>query len=432
MRRVLLGKFTDATLNLRRRHVKGMPKRGRSIPKRGKVPSQMQKAAALPPLLKDLNERTVLDAIRTAAPISRAEISRRVGISKPTVSLALQSLLDAGLVRETEPEPGRPTYGATFFDVVPEAGLVLGLDVGAHFLRGAICDLRGEVRARQDIELDGADAEGAIDAIAGLLRMLGSASGLPTERLDCAVVGVPGVVDADTGRLTLATNVPGLEGRDWAGDLRERLGLPVTVENDINLAAVGERWRGIAQGVEDFVFLSVGTGLGAGLVLRGELHRGRNGAAGEVDLVAAGRDDEIDPCATAVSALAAKLVAGNGRRTTLQPPFDVRAIFGAARVGDDVARVVVEEEARRIALHIAPIAAVSDVALVVLGGGIGANADLLLEPIRARLAEWLPYPPRVEVSSLGDGAVLTGALAVGLRSAVDSVFANRRPLVRPG
>jgi predicted NBD/HSP70 family sugar kinase len=195
---------------------------------------------------------------------------------------------------------------------------------------------------------------------------------------------------------------------------------------------VGERWRGIAQGVEDFVFLSVGTGLGAGLVLRGELHRGRNGAAGEVDLVAAGRDDEIDPCATAVSALAAKLVAGNGRRTTLQPPFDVRAIFGAARVGDDVARVVVDEEARRIALHIAPIAAVSDVALVVLGGGIGANADLLLEPIRARLAEWLPYPPRVEVSSLGDGAVLTGALAVGLRSAVDSVFANRRPLVRPG
>jgi predicted NBD/HSP70 family sugar kinase len=167
-------------------------------------------------------------------------------------------------------------------------------------------------------------------------------------------------------------------------------------------------------------------------VLRGELHRGRNGAAGEVDLVAAGRDDEIDPCATAVSALAAKLVAGNGRPTTLQPPFDVRAIFGAARNGDEVARAVVEEEARRIALHIAPIAAVSDVALVVLGGGIGANADLLLEPIRARLAEWLPYPPRVEVSSLGDGAVLTGALAVGLRSAVDNVFANRRPLVRPG
>ena len=390
----------------------------------------MARSAAIPPLLKDLNERTVLDAIRSGAPISRAEISRRAGISKPTVSLALQSLLEAGLVRDTQPDPGRPTYGATFFEVVPEAGLVLGLDLGARFLRGAICDLRGEIRARQDVELDGADAEGAIDAIVGLRISLAEASGLPADRIDGAVVGVPGVVDADTGRLTLATNVPGLEGRDWAEDLRTRLELTVTVENDINLAAVGERWRGMARGVEDFVFLSVGTGLGAGLVLRGELHRGRHGAAGEVDLVAAGRDEELDPCASAISALAERLVSENGTSTTLQPPYDARGIFAAARTGDEVARRVVQEEARRIALHIAPISAVTDIALVVLGGGIGVNADLLLDPIRDLLTRWLPYPPRVEVSSLGDAAVLTGALAVGLRSAVDNVFANRLRVTR--
>jgi len=390
----------------------------------------MVRSAAIPPLLKDLNERTVLDAIRSGAPISRAEVSRRAGISKPTVSLALQSLLDAGLVRQTEPDPGRPTYGATFFEVVPEAGLVLGLDLGARFLRGAICDLRGEIRARQDVELDGADAEGAIDAIAGLRVSLAEASGLPADRIDGAVVGVPGVVDADTGRLTLATNVPGLEGRDWAEDLRTRLELTVTVENDINLAAVGERWRGMARGVEDFVFLSVGTGLGAGLVLRGELHRGRHGAAGEVDLVAAGREEAIDPCASAISALAERLVAEDGVTTTLTPPYDARGIFAAARAGDEIARRVVQEEARRIALHIAPISAVTDIALVVLGGGIGVNADLLLDPIRDRLTTWLPYPPRVEVSSLGDAAVLTGALAVGLRSAVDNVFANRVRVTR--
>jgi predicted NBD/HSP70 family sugar kinase len=389
-----------------------------------------QRTPAIPPLLKDLNERTVLDTIRAGAPISRAEISRRAGISKPTVSLALLSLLEAGLVRETDPDPGRPTYGATFFEVVPEAGLVLGLDLGARFLRGAICDLRGDIRARQDVELDGADAEAAIDAIAALRISLADASGLPTDRIDGAVVGVPGVVDATTGRLSLATNVPGLEGRDWAGDLGSRLELPVTVENDINLAAVGERWRGMARGVEDFVFLSVGTGLGAGLVLQGELHRGRNGAAGEVDLVAAGRDEDIDPCASAVSGLAARMATENGKQTALAPPFDVRGIFAAARDGDHVARAVVEEEARRIALHIAPIAAVTDIALVVLGGGIGVNADLLLDPIRNLLTRWLPYPPRVEVSSLGDAAVLTGALAVGLRSAVDNVFANRARVTR--
>lgn len=382
--------------------------------------------AAIPPLLKDLNHRTVLETIRAGAPISRAEISRRAGISKPTVSLALQSLLEAGLVRETPPHPGRPTYGATFFELVPEAGLVLGLDLGARFLRGAICDLRGDVRARQDVELDGADAAEALDAIADLRTALAEASGLAADLIDGAVVGVPGVVETDSGRLRLATNVPGLEGRDWGADLRGRLELPVTVENDINLAAIGERWRGVARGVEDFVFLSVGTGLGAGLVLRGELHRGRNGAAGEVDLVAAGRDDDIDPCAAAVSALAARLVDEDGSRTSLSAPYDGPGIFAAARAGDAVARAVVEEEARRIALHIAPISAVTDVALVVLGGGIGVNADLLLDPIRSFLERWLPYPPRVEVSSLGDAAVLTGALAVGLRAAVDNVFANRR------
>ena len=102
-----------------------------------------------------------------------------------------------------------------------------------------------------------------------------------------------------------------------------------------------------------------------------------------------------------------------------------RSIFAAARAGDAIAQKVVDEEARRIALHLAPVAAVTDIALVVLGGGIGANADLLLGPTRDLLSRWLPYPPRVEVSSLGDAAVLTGALAVGLRAALDNSFQNR-------
>jgi predicted NBD/HSP70 family sugar kinase len=100
-------------------------------------------------------------------------------------------------------------------------------------------------------------------------------------------------------------------------------------------------------------------------------------------------------------------------------------VFAAARAGDAVARAVVDEEARRIARHVAPVAAVADVGLVVLGGGIGANPELL-DGVRRRLAEWLPYPPRVELSSLADGAVLMGALAVGLRSALDSVFVKAR------
>ncbi|HEX3454023.1 MAG TPA: ROK family transcriptional regulator [Gaiellaceae bacterium] len=379
---------------------------------------------ATPPLLKDLNERTILEAIRAGAPISRAEISRRAGISKPTVSLALESLLTAGLVREAEHDPVGPSYGAVFFEPVAEAALVLGLDLGARFLRGALCDLNGQVRARQDVEVVAADADGILATIASLRATLVDASGLADGLIDNVVVGVPGVVETSSGRVTLATNVPGLEGHDFRRAAGERLSHPVVLENDINLAAIGEQWQGIARGVEDFVFISIGTGLGSGIVLRGEVHRGHNGAAGELDYARAGHED-FDPCASALSEVAAG-IAEQGGATALASPYDARAVFSAARQGDAVAQQIVAEEARRIALHITPVAAVADVGLVVLGGGIGANADLLLQPVRALLAEWLPYPPRVEVSSLGEAAVLTGALEHGRRAALESVFENSR------
>src|SRR5438067_13662355 len=274
---------------------------------------------ATPPLLRDLNERTVLETIRAGSPISRAEISRRSGISKPTVSLALQSLLQAELVRETAERPDGPGYGAVYFEPVAEAAVVLGLDLGARFVRGAVCDLAGSVRARQDVELTVAEVAGAVEAIERLRTSLLGAAGLDPDRIDGVVVGVPGVVETGSGVLRLAENVAGLEGRAFADELRNALGLPVTLENDINLAALGEQWQGVARGVDDFVFLSVGTGMGAGLVLRGELHRGRHGTAGELDFVAAGLDHEIDPCAGALAELAEKLA--RDRPKTLAAPY---------------------------------------------------------------------------------------------------------------
>jgi predicted NBD/HSP70 family sugar kinase len=380
---------------------------------------------ATPPLLKRLNEEAVLETIRAGAPISRAEISRRAGISKPTVSLALQTLLEAGLVREAPTGPQGPSYGATYFEPVAEAALVLGIDLGARFLRGAVSDLSGAVRARQDVELGGADADRALAAIAQLRNGLLDAANLSSGLIDEVVVGVPGVVESPDGTVRLALNIPGLDGRRFGAELGERLGHAVTVENDVNLAALGEGRRGAARGVDDYIFLSVGTGLGAGLVLRGDLQRGHHGAAGELDYIRAGLEQDLDPCAAALSRLAERLARADGAQTTLVPPYDIRSVFAAARAGDAVARAVLVEAARRIALHIAPIAAVTDVGLVVLGGGIGANAELL-ESVRPLLNAWLPYPPRVEISSLGDAAVLMGALAVGLRSALDNVFVSRR------
>ena len=389
----------------------------------------MDVTRATPPLLKHLNERTVLEAIRAGAPISRAEISRRVGISKPTVSLALRSLEEAGLVREAPDGPDGPSYGAVFFEPVPDAAFVLGLDLGSRFLRGAVSDLAGRIRARQDVELGGADANGALDAIAALHASLVDAVAFPLERIDGVVLGVPGAVDpSETLRLT-TPHIPGLEGRAFAEEVRERVGLPVALENDINLAAVGEGWAGVARGVDDFAFLSVGTGTGLGLVLGGELHRGTHGAAGEIDWALSGSADDLDPSAEGVGALAAG-ASWPGVVEGASPPHDVRDIFTAARRGDPLAQTIVDLVARRIAAHIAPVAAVADPELVVLGGGLGMNGDLLLEPVRGQLRDWLPYPPRVEISSLGESAVLMGAVATGLQSALDNVFVNRPTAVR--
>jgi DNA-binding transcriptional ArsR family regulator len=174
---------------------------------------------ATPPLLKRLNEETVLRTIRTGAPISRAQISRSAGISKPTVSLALQSLLDAGLVRETSDAPGGPRYGAVYFEPVDEASLVLSVDLGARFLRGVLGDLAGRVRARQDIELGVADADRALDAIVQLRDGLAEAAGFDPGLVDEVVVGVPGVVEASAGAIRLALNVAGLDGRRFGVEL---------------------------------------------------------------------------------------------------------------------------------------------------------------------------------------------------------------------
>ena len=375
---------------------------------------------ATPPLLKHLNERAVLEAIRGGAPISRAEIARRTGISKPTVSLALRALHSQGLVRETAPDPSRPHYGALFFEPVPEAALVLAVDIGTRFIRAALGDLGGNVHTRRDVPFTGYDLESTIATVAALCEELVDEG--VRGRLDGAVVGVPGVVDPIDGSVSLASNALGIEGARLAGRLMDALGLPVQLENDINLAALGEQWRGVARGVDDFLFLSIGTGMGAGLVLRGELHRGRNGAAGELDYAFVGVGPDADPCAAAVAVFAQGIAATHTGVTSLLPPFEPRPIFAAARAGDPLAREIVAEEARRIALHVLPVAAVADVDLVVLGGGIGANGDLLLEPIRTHLAGALPYPPRVEVSALGEAAVLTGALATGVRAARENVL----------
>lgn len=398
-------------------------------------PSRSQAATA--PMLKALNERTVFETIRAEHPISRAEISRRVGISKPTVSAALAALLDSGLVRETAPDGDGPTYGALFFEPVPEAGFVVGLDIGGRYLRGVVAALDGEERAREQVDIGSGSITEVVAQAAQMRRRLLQRAAVPEQAEQVAVVAAPGVVEQSTGRVYQGSTIPGLDGFALAEALAEAFGptapagpdrgVEVLLENDIHLAALGEQWRGVGAKVDDFAVLSVGTGTGAALVLGGRLHRGRNGAAGEIDFAFEGGVDAnpFDPCGPALVRLAADWAEFRDVPTALRPPVTPEQIFEAARSGDRLAGLLVAEEARRIAVYLAPICAVADVELAVLAGGIGLNDDLLLEPVRAELAKRIPYPPRVEVSALGEAGVLVGAIARGTAVALDRVLAAR-------
>ena len=238
---------------------------------------EVAETKAVPALLRALNERTVLDAVRVSGPISRAEVARQTGISRPTVSLVLRSLLEDGLVRETEHDPERPHYGATYYEADPEAAVVLAVDFGARAVRTALCDLNGEVRAREEIRSRGSVAE-RIDVLASSCRSLLRTSKLPTDLLENAVVALPAVVSPVDGRVSSA-DLPGLGSGDLREQLERALRVPVRLENDVNLAAVAEQRNGVAQGVADFAFLLVGAGLGAAIVLDRKLYRGHNGAA---------------------------------------------------------------------------------------------------------------------------------------------------------
>ncbi len=174
---------------------------------------EAQVSSARPLLLRQMNARTVLDMIRERGPVSRAEIARIAGISKPTVSLALRALLEAGLVRETEPgDKDGPTYGAIFFEADPEAAAVLGIDIGGRYLRMALADVTGAVRAREDVESSYDSKESVFKLVPAVARRLIRQTGVRADRVACATVGVPGVVEPGSGLVGPRRERPGARG----------------------------------------------------------------------------------------------------------------------------------------------------------------------------------------------------------------------------
>lgn len=362
------------------------------------------------PSLRERNLNAVLEALWAAPRGSRSELAAQTGLSKPTVASALRALETGGLVRERGRTTGRRGPSASLYEPVVDAALVLGVDVGAHHVRAVLADLDAEIRQETSVDIEHPDARHVLMALRTLRAELDDPA------VELAVVGSPGVVDPVSGRIRSSPQIEGWEGMQAEAVIGAELSVETRVDNDVNLSALGELARGAGRGRNSFVYLNLGSGVGAGLVLEGGLHRGRHGAAGEVGYLAVGPDPAANttPSRGAMEKqLSQDAVVAAAVAVDPEAPRDARELFARARHGDPAGRAAVVQAIEGLTTCIASITAVLDIELVLLGGGIGEQGDLLLEPLRAAVVDLVPYAPDIVVGTLGDRAALTGAAASG-------------------
>jgi glucokinase len=351
-------------------------------------------------------------------PVTRPAVALACELSRPTVFAAMARLVEQGLVAEVGQRSGLPGRSASLFELPPRAALVVGIDIGGSNLRVALADVRGRLLAehREETSADGGPA--VVRQVVELVHRVrrGQEADVPPAVL---AVSVPGVVDADGSTVHYAWNIGQREPFDVRSPLAAALGAPVVLENNVNLAAIGEQWRGAARDLDTFAVIAVGAGVGAGIVHEGRLLRGAHGAAGEVAFL------PLEPGYQRMRAAAPDEAGGlillrraQARRgwRDAGPPASVADLFARAADGEPLAVELVEEEARRIAEIAAALCAVVDPSTVILTGGVGSN-----EALAARTGELVrelaPFPPSVVRSDLGERASLVGAVALGVRTA---------------
>jgi predicted NBD/HSP70 family sugar kinase len=342
------------------------------------------------------------------------------------VAMVLADLEKGGLIRPAGRTSGRRGRAPTLYQLRPEAGFVLGLDVGREYVRGAIADLSGEIRGRGQRSVHPASSAGRVSELVALADELLATVPIKRSAVTQTVIGSPGIYDPRRDALFMARGLPGWQSPHVLTELRRAFGKNMVVENDVNLAALAERDVGTAQGVQNFGFLSVGTGVGLGLILDGKLHRGSHGGAGEISFMTLGSDGSVDPKDARRrgwldSAASAAGVVRAARNAKMSGVVTARRIFEMAEQGDALCGRIVAAEAELIARAIASITAVVDLDLVVLGGGIG-QAEYFVELVKRDLRPLVRLPIAVRASALGEDAIVFGSLAVGAEHAWQRVL----------
>ncbi|HEY1595124.1 MAG TPA: ROK family transcriptional regulator [Thermoleophilaceae bacterium] len=384
--------------------------------------------------LRELNRLRVLETVRERGSVSRADIARQTGLARSTVSSLVTDLQGSGLVVESMngrdhsgSKGGRPPVLLT---LNPSAAVVLGVHFDHRFVRVAVAELDHRILAEEARELDvDHDAAQTFDVAAELADQVVKRSGVKVERLLGAGVAVPGPIDHETGAVGSTTIMPGWVGLDVAAELEERLKLPVHIDNDANLGALAESVLGAGRDVSEMVYVMLSSGIGAGLVLGGRLHRGASGTAGEIGHVLVNEQGPICRCGNRGCL---ETYAGAGAMLDL-----LRASHGdltpdrmieLAQEGDPACRRVLGDAGRSVGSVVAALCNQLNPERVVVGGTVSPAGELVLGPMRDVVRRYaIPAAAddaQVVQGALGERAELLGALILVVGQS-DRAFSGR-------
>lgn len=371
-----------------------------------------------------INRAAILDLIRTNGPISRTEVAAQLQISLPTVMRIVDELIAEGLVRDANRKAWSGGRKRTLIEFNGSESVIVGIDLGGTKLFGAVADLNGNILEEMHFTHHQTTAEESFLELKRAIDTLIAAA----ERTGCKLlgigVGVPGITHPETGVVTMA---PSLSWDEFP--LKERLSAlysyPVAVENDVNLAALGELWFGTEADLYNLVLIAIGTGIGAGVIIDGVVYRGKHHMAGEIGYLLPDRLSleqtypgfgalEQKASGTGIAARARELLKG------LRPAEELAAlsaedVFHAARRGEPWATAIVAETVDYLAQAVAAVTLLYDPDVILLGGGVARSADLLIQPILARLEGRIPWLPRLTASRLGYRAGVLGSIVTLLR-----------------
>jgi predicted NBD/HSP70 family sugar kinase len=379
----------------------------------------------------ELTRSAVLRLIAQRGAISRSAIADELGSSRSTVTRVVQSLLEEGFVQEGEAVGSHVGRKRILIELNPRHISFIGLDLAGERMRGALADLRGTILHRaQSAPIRFGDGPANLEMLQDLIERVVRLA--RQEELDVAAVGM-GV--PATGVNTPRGEAVWAERLGWSDPrlkdlIRDRFGLKTYIENDGRLGAISERWLGAGKGADDLVYITIGQGIGGGVIIDGRLHRGFHYMAGTPgslvpDRECLGQDftrtrgclerlaSESAVVEQAVQAIAA------GEPSTLAPlgagppgALGLDAVLQAAAAGDALAARLADHLADYLAIAVASIASLLDPQVIVVGGYMGSAGDVLLGRIQQRAEKTVRAMPELRLSALGDDAVLLGAIAL--------------------